>query len=379
MDEKNARDPFVDPVPIVIDIGSTTIKAGFAGEECPRCRDLPAAIGFFKHKPGCPSDVERYMLDIFERGYAVGDEVYLHRLDLNLNFLCERGVVKNWDAMDKIMRYLFYTDLRVDPAGRSLLITYNPAAQQADIEAIARFLYNMFHVSEVYVVPQAVLALYASGMDSGVVVDLGDTTGWIAPVYEGELIPAANQQFAMGGRDITQYLARNVFTSLPLLERPWPSDAFLIAEDILVKLGYVAKDPSTEAEQYVEKIYTMPDGRELAVGTHRYLGPEVLFSPRIAGKSLDPLDVQVRATIDRCPAEMRPDLYSRIVLAGGTSLIPGLGSRLEKEVQARVSTPVKILEPQPFGQSRQFSAWIGGSMMFSSIKLRRYLVNFIGD
>ncbi|MBN2153032.1 MAG: actin family protein [Candidatus Lokiarchaeota archaeon] len=372
------RDPYSEPVPVVIDIGSTTIKIGFAGEDYPRLPDLPAAVGHFKHEPEFPSDVERHHYEIYERGYAVGYEITMERAFLNIQHLCERGVVKDWDVMDKVVRYFFIAGLRVDPASRPVLITCSPAAQQGDIDAMARFMRDKVRASEIYMAPQPELALRASGMETGVVVDLGDTTGWVVPVVDGDMVRPAIQLFPLGGRDVTQYIAQHAFTRLPEGERPWPPEGLILAEDIKEQMCYVAADPAAGAESAAEQGYAMPDGRELPVGSLRFMGPELLFDPAIAGKQAPPIDALVRAAIAGCPGDVRPALWRSIVLAGGTSLFPGLGTRLEKVLQGRATTPVKVLSPEPRGQSRQYSSWIGGSMLFSSPALQRYRVGIPG-
>ena len=68
-------------------------------------------------------------------------------------------------------------------------------------------------------------------------------------------------------------------------------------------------------------------------------------------------------TITTCDVDIRKDLYSNVILSGGTTLYPGLPERLEKELDAMCPTPnlVKVIAPQ----DRYYSVWSGGSTLCS--------------
>jgi actin-related protein len=52
-------------------------------------------------------------------------------------------------------------------------------------------MFEVFNVPCLYVSVQGVLALYASGRTSGVVLDSGDGVSHTVPIYEGYAIPHA--------------------------------------------------------------------------------------------------------------------------------------------------------------------------------------------
>lgn len=64
-----------------------------------------------------------------------------------------------------------------------------------------------------------------------------------------------------------------------------------------------------------------------------------------------------------CDIDLRKDLYSNIILSGGTTLFDGLPERLSKEVVnlAPSNMKIKIVAPH----DRKFSTWIGGSILSS--------------
>ena len=58
-------------------------------------------------------------------GY-VGDEAQSRRGILNLSCPIERGIITNWDDMEKIWHHIFYNELRVAPEEYPVLFTETP-------------------------------------------------------------------------------------------------------------------------------------------------------------------------------------------------------------------------------------------------------------
>ena len=65
----------------------------------------------------------------------------------------------------------------------------------------------------------------------------------------------------------------------------------------------------------------------------------------------------------KCDVDIRKELYSNIVMSGGTTMFPGISERLTKELTAMAPTSMKIKVVAP--QERKFLVWIGGSILSS--------------
>jgi actin-like protein 6A len=122
--------------------------------------------------------------------------------------------------------------------------------------------------------------------------------------------------------------------------------------------------------------YELPDGQEILVGPDRSKVPEILFQPDLISAfplldvshkvSAKPFHTLVLDSISQCDVDTRKELYAGVVLTGGSSLMPGLRDRLEKELgvlgpqaaKIKVSMPINTLE-------RRFSVWLGGSILAS--------------
>ena len=78
-------------VPIVIDNGSGTIRAGFAGEEIPSCY-FPSFVGRPKHP--------RVMAGGLEGDSFIGQRAQDLRGLLKIRYPLEHGIVTNWEDME---------------------------------------------------------------------------------------------------------------------------------------------------------------------------------------------------------------------------------------------------------------------------------------
>ncbi|UJG42245.1 MAG: actin family protein [Candidatus Heimdallarchaeum endolithica] len=350
----------VSDKPLVIDNGTGFTKNGFAGEDQPRSV-FPTLIGYPKYQI-IMTDVEHYV-----REYYIGEEALNLRGVLKLVYPIEHGQIGDWDAMERIWHYTFYNDLRVNPNEHPILLTEPPLNKNVNKEKMAELMFDTFNVPAMYISMQAILSLYASGRTTGIVVDSGDGVTHIVPVYEGFAISHAIRRADIGGRDITDYLRRLLrqrgYSLTSSAERE-------IVRDIKERLCYVALDPEKElklAEKVsgMEKTYTLPDGETLSIGAERFMAPELFFNPGAIGSEELPMDEQIYQSITDCDVDLRRDLYSNIVLSGGSTMFPGLKERLHKELTELVpeTMEVKIIAPP----ERRYSVWIGGSIL-SSLK-----------
>lgn len=346
--------------PIVVDNGTGLTKNGYAGEDRPRSV-FPTIIGYPKYT-SIMTDVEHYT-----REYYIGEEALELRGVLKLVYPVEHGIIKSWPAMEKIWHYTFYTDMRIDPSEHPILLTEPPMNPRTNREKMAEIMFETFNAPAIYVAMQAVLSLYASGRTTGLVIDAGDGVTHIVPIYEGFALTHAITRVDLGGRDLTEYLRRLLrqrgYTLQSSAERE-------IVRDIKEKLCYVALDPEKELKlaqkvSEMEKTYMLPDGAPLTIGAERFLAPEVFFNPGVIGLEAQPLDEVIVQTIEKCDVDLRRDLYSNIVLSGGSTMFPGLKERLTKEIKELIpeSVDVKIIAPP----ERMYSVWIGGSIL-SSLK-----------
>merc|ERR1719371_148331 len=68
-------------------------------------------------------------------------------------------------------------------------------------------------------------------------------------------------------------------------------------------------------------------------------------------------------SIQKCDIDVRREMYANIILSGGTTMFPGIGERMTKEITALAPSTMKIKVVAP--PERKYSVWIGGSILSS--------------
>lgn len=202
-------------------------------------------------------------------------------------------------------------------------------------EKMLEVMFEKYGFAGTYVAIQAVLTLYAQGLLTGVVVDSGDGVTHICPVYEGFSMPHLTRRLDIAGRDITKYLIKL------LLLRGYSfnhSADFETVRQIKEKLCYIGYNIEIEEKLALEttvlvESYTLPDGRVIKVGGERFAASEALFQPHLIDVESSGIAELLFSTIQAADMDVRPALYKHIVLSGGTTMYPGLPSRLERELK----------------------------------------------
>lgn len=196
--------------------------------------------------------------------------------------------------------------------------------------ATSEVLFKHLEVPALCCVNQAVLALYAAQKTSGMCVNIGFRRTTVVPVIEGRILRAGVEELdSVGAGRITSQLSE-------LLEASGIQyTTMFTVRTIKERLCYVAEDYSAEMQaesnpatcQAEEGIYTLSH--------ERFQAPEILFRPFLGSMRCSGIPDAVLHSLRKCKlARTGLDLgcLRTVLLAGGTAAMPGLASRMEREL-----------------------------------------------
>ena len=345
-------------MPLVIDNGSGTIRAGYAGADLPSA-SFPSYVGRPKHV--------RVLAGALEGDVFIGPKAQELRGLLKIRYPLEHGVVTDWDDMERIWTYIYETELKTLSEEHPVLLTEPPLNPRENRDTAAQIMFEQFNVPAVYMSMQAVLSLYAGGRTTGVVLDSGDGVTHAVPVYDGFAIPSAIRRIDVAGRDVTE--------NMQLLLRKNGHVFHTSAEKEIVrvmkeKTSYVSIDPRREEKDLQQGIwkadkkeveYVLPDGNKIKIGAERFRAAEILFEPELIGLEYPGVHQMLIDAITKVDMDLRKNLFGNIVLSGGTTITKGYGDRLLTELQklAVKDMRIKIFAPP----ERKYTTWIGGSIL----------------
>ncbi|CEH18202.1 actin actin-like protein [Ceraceosorus bombacis] len=364
-----------DERPVVVDNGTGFVKVGYAGSNFPEFV-FPSIVGRpilrVEEKDAANAEIKDIM---------VGTEAAAMRNYLQISQPMEHGIVKDFGDMRHVWNYTFDEKLRLDPRGRKILLTEPPMNPKRNREEMCQIMFEEYGFEGVYVAIQAVLTLYAQGLQTGVVVDSGDGVTHVVPVYEGFALPHLTRRLDVAGRDVTRYLIKLLLLRGYAFNRTADFETVRQIKEKLCFMSYdldLDKKLAEETTTLVEN-YTLPDGRVIKVGSERFEAPECMFQPHLVDVEQPGVAELLFNTIQAAAVDTRADLYRHIVLSGGSSMYPGLPSRLEKEMKQLYLTRVlngdgerlksfKIRIEDP--PRRKHMVFLGGAVLADIMKSR---------
>ncbi|XP_060679725.1 actin-3-like [Hemiscyllium ocellatum] len=339
---------------VVVDIGTGMTKVGIAADQYPRAV-FPSVVGMHQDA-NLRADLNNY---------CVGKEAR-DRPDIWISkYPIKHGIVTNWDDMEKIWQHIFNNELQVAPEEHSILFTEAPLNPKANKEKMTQMMFESFDVPRVFATVPSLLSIYGMGRLRGLVLDSGEGVTSAMSVNDGYTIPDSIRRLNFAGRELNDNLMES------LIQRGCHFSTAaerLLAENIKEKLCYVALDYDQEMSKAtttstLDKSYELPDGQILTINKECFQCPEALFQPSFLGIPSAGVHKIVNDSIEACEHSIRSDLYANIILAGGSTMFPGIVDRMQKEITvlSPKTTKIRIIT----SSERKYLSWIGGSILAS--------------
>ncbi|EGG17521.1 hypothetical protein DFA_08517 [Cavenderia fasciculata] len=261
------------------------------------------------------------------------------RSGYTINYPVQRGLVSDFPNMERYWSDCSYNKLRLMPNEALAIISECTGNTPSKRLQKAKYFFDTLKVQKPTFVNQQVAALYATGRNTGVVVDIGGHSIHIVPIKDGYIITNGVETLYYGGRDITNYLFK-------LINEKQPNSVTTTLQIDDVRVGKeknckVAPDSVTAAASNgLSGSITLSNGNKQI-----YVGE--LFLPSAIINSVES-SVSVH----------RQSLLNNIVLAGGSSNFPGLAARLKTAITVayRPGAVFSIIAKLPQFKTKLFSS-----------------------
>eukprot|EP00761_Pharyngomonas_kirbyi_P013536 gb/GECH01013565.1/.p1 GENE.gb/GECH01013565.1/~~gb/GECH01013565.1/.p1 ORF type:complete len:455 (+),score=99.34 gb/GECH01013565.1/:1-1365(+) len=418
---------------LVYDVGSYDVRAGFAGEDVPKAI-FPSMIGveYSSSVTNEPTPMEEENSDNNNNNESknqnkikskyVGYENLMFRRDnMEVEPILREGIIDNWDHWEQAFSFATEKRLRANLESQPILVTEPPYNTRSSREQLVQHLFEKFQVPAVYLAKSPVLAAFAGGKSTALVVESGHQMTCVTPVHDGLVLNKAVVKSNFAGHELSQRLHHHIERDLhkPVKAHYMFDRRRVVSEDDMRVRRRVGRGDATPVFQVTDTNYPnttasyadwavmgvvnglkqsalrvsetyfdaeenanipseaveLPDGSVVNIGTQRFAIPELMFTPSAIRErehapatnthqntALHSIAVE---SIHKCNADMRKDMYATTILCGGNTLFPGLPKRFEKELwasnpSARVRSPVSMSHVE-----RRFAPWIGGSILAS--------------
>jgi actin-related protein len=250
-----------------------------------------------------------------------------------------RGVVKDWDQMEKLWHHIAETVNLSSNESTSIFIVESHKSTALDRVKWADLLFDTCHSPSICIGNSASLTIFAAGRTTGVAVECGAGLTSAVPIFEGLALKHAAVSMDFGGQDIS-FALKKLFNdknhAIDMLS------AKLVKERLSYVHGYATFSGSVSGtgshgksgQQSEQATFALPDGTDVTVDP-RILSQctDLLFENRSLPSG--GLVSQVHEAIALCDDSVKRDLAANIVLSGGTTMLPGMGDKLNQALTQR--------------------------------------------
>jgi len=362
---------------VVLDNGSGFLKVGFSGEDVPRAvrptviTTATTTVDEAKEEEH-PVSVDSTAPKKPQCFYGEEALRQAMRANASVTWPVRRGEIQHAaldkEALEGLWEDTFRNVLGIEQEELPVLVADAMPLGQASCPSrqwVAEVMFEKLKVKSLAIFNSAVLSLFSTGRTRGLVVESGEGLTQAVPVFEGYAIPHAIFKMEVAGQDITARVQKMMQHE----EGSEHADNLSVMQALKEKVCTVALDHrsamrgSDHADEEA-KSFELPDGKIIQVSQQIRTGtPEVLFG---AGEPGAPSVQKIcMEAINTCDLDFRQDLVRSLIVAGGTSMLPGLAPRLRSELSSLLPVELSKQVDVCVDSQRRYAAWIGGSMFAS--------------
>lgn len=369
---------------LVVEVGSNTTRAGYSGDDTPQV--------------------------VFPSICASNGTVGISAPSLDYSAPVHlTGRSSHQDHLQSLLQAVF-DRLHVDPKEYPLLLVDTPLDHE-DAQGrmrLCELAFEQFGVPAVYFGRSAVMALFAMGRHTGLVLESGAANTAIVPVYEGIPLNSCIAQSNLAGDYLdsqvdsllsqsNQYYEQLLIPHVKLTNRKTVglgespqydlravsvSDSYTsiakqsILRDCKEQIVQVAESASVSEKDLSlrpPRYYEFPCGYNKNFGAERYRLGESLFSGDDQGNRgvIDLLKESLGKLAEKSDngsinPQYQHQITSCLAVSGGTTLTSGYMERLNLDLQTKLPLLGKVkVQAAASAVERRLSPWLGGSILAS--------------
>ncbi|XP_065197504.1 actin-like protein 6B [Sycon ciliatum] len=412
---------------IVFDVGSSSARAGYAGEDVPKA-EIPTSVGILQSSTSgtsaaattagaASSDSGDQAMDTgddsrvgsnqadsaSERRVVLGvNSLHFPRQGMEMTSPLTDGLIEDFDLYEQILDHLYNKHLRSKSELHPVLMSEAPWNTRAKREKITEIMFERYNIPAFYLCKTAVLTAFANGRSTALIVDSGASQTSAVPVHDGYVLEKGvvrvplggdflsaqvrslleekmNQEivppYLVGSREMVAEGAAPIWTRKKVPEVTKSYHNYMVSEvvhDFKSSVLQVSDTPFDEqaANMYPTASYEFSNGFHTTFGPERFQLCEPFFDAshlnKVHGGNLLALPHVVSTSVGSCDVDIRPGLFSSVVVTGGNTLVRGFTERLNRELMQKTppSMRLKVIANAQTVE-RRFSSWIGGSILAS--------------
>lgn len=391
---------------IVFDIGAHSVRAGYAGEDCPKY-DVPTFVGTLdegtkdeimqtdvpsEEKPKLPE--KKYFIDT--------NSIHLPKENMEIINPVKDGMIEDWDTFEKILDYIYAKDIKSESSLHPVLMSEASWNVRPKREKLTELMFEKYNIPAFFLCKNAVLTAFANGRSTGLVIDSGATQTSAVPVHDGYVLQQAIVKSPLAGDFITaqcrqMFEEKNVEIAPPYViatkevskeggpaiftkknNLPSVGKSFhrhMVNEtiqDFQASVLQVSDGPYDESalESIPGVVYEFPNGYNDIFGVERFKICEGLFDPSnvkgIEGSTAIGVTQVVTTSVGMTDIDIRAGLFGSVIVTGGNTLLQGFIDRLNRELLSKTPPSMRLkLISNNTPMERRFNPWIGGSILAS--------------
>ena len=340
---------------LVIDHGSYMTKAGFASEGYPKLI-FPSVVAYSPEltRPFIGEEAISYNANNAEKKFPV-----VH------------NTVWDWLAMKEIFKYV-YQKLHIDPKTTPVLIGEPTQNVPENRKNVIKYFFEELQVPKLLILKQSEMILHTMWSKTGLVLEIGHSTGYCVPYYEGFEITPAIRKFTIQGSWVLDQINRLIET-----KRQNPLDIYSLGRK-LEDIFYIANNYDLEIQYHerglaiedLQRPFNLDSTTHIMLGVERFKIPELIFQPKLYGYNSPNLVDIILESIMECSLDIRKSITENIIVSGGTTKLSGFDLRLKRELSQEFPSDYLIkINAHP---KREWTSFLAGNALMDKGLLDRF-------